>query len=514
MTKTIGLKRQVMIAALGAALAVLSACSAEPEPEAAASPTGAPVKEAPVTIKMMANFSTANISEADKAFFQKVEEANNVKLEFTVPPSSGYQEQLQLMMVSGDHPDVVFFPGATNTTFLNAVNGGMVIPLNSYLEKAPNIKEYSYEVSLEGLKVKQDGNIYGIPRTTIARNDHFIVRKDWLDKLGYKIPDNHEVSIDQFTEILRKFTQDDPDGNGKKDTYGFAAHLNSSKVLTPVLSSQWGYMGWQPSKGEYGYMTAEYDRSSGAYKDLLAYTQKLYKEGLLDPDSAVNDSNAALQRFKKGITGVLRGFAGHVSSNEAEMKALNPQAELTYLFVQNQDGKVQGATQGTALYGLWGITKSAKHPEKIIQVMDWLLSDEGWDYVYYGMENVDYKVENGIKVYDPNAKAPWRQSVVRRARDGDFFIAPSLPQKERDMIKPWVDKAVESVIFSQDRGYVPPASKKQAFLDYKLTWDELVTKIMIGERPVEDFDKVLADWYKHGGEEYVKEMNEFIASIQ
>lgn len=77
-----------------------------------------------------------------------------------------------------------------------------------------------------------------------------------------------------------------------------------------------------------------------------------------------------------------------------------------------------------------------------------------------------------------------------------------------------MDRSIETVVFSLDQGYIPPAAKDPVFMDFKLIWDETITKIMIGELPVDAFDALLEEWYAKGGEQYVKEMNEYIASTQ
>lgn len=507
-------------------LMVLAACSggggSNPPDNSSGNGGGQPNSSSPsseggekAAIRMMANFSTANIEASDKAFFDKLQEAVNVDLQFIVPPASGYQEQLQLTLVSGDYPDIIFFPNENNEAYLNAVNDGILIPLNEYLENAPSLKDYTYDVSWDALKTKRDGDIYGIPRTTIARYDGFEVRKDWLDNIGFEIPDNHEVTIDQFTDILRKFTFEDPDGNGKDDTYGFSAFLNGDKVLGNILSAQLGNMGWQEaSGGEYQYMSPIYDQNSTVYKDILAYTQQLYKEGLLDPDAAVIDSNVAHERFKRGITGVRPEFAGWVPTGEEEMKLINPDAELTYLFVQDRQGELKGVMSGTGIWGLWGVTNKAKNPQKAVEILDWMLSDEGWEYVRFGVEGVDFQMVDGKRQYDPDVKSNWRTAVVRRAGDGDFFIPPTLEQDKVDLIKPWIDKAVNSVSFTLDRGFVPPVARQPELMDFKLTWNETITKINVGELPVDEFDNLLAQWYEKGGRQYVEQMNEYIASYR
>jgi len=468
-----------------------------------------------VTIKIMANFSTADIAPADQAIFDKLEEALNVDLEWIVPPSTGYKEQLQLSLVSGDYADLVMFPSETDETFLNAVHEGVVIPVNPYLPNLPNIMKHTYDISWEALETLRDGNIYGIPRTSVARNDGFIIREDWLRNIGFQMPESREVTIDQFTDILRKFTFNDPDGNGKNDTFGFAGYLNTTKMIDPILSSQFGNLGWQKSNGgEFEYMTPMYDKNSDVYKKVLAYTQMAFKEGLVDPDSAVIDRNASIDRFKQGITGIRYEFAGNAPGAEKQGKELNPDTEISYIFIQDEQGQLKGVSYGTAIFGVWGVTNKAKHPERALQVLDWLLSDEGFEMVKYGVEGVEYNMENGQRKYIDGVSAPWRKAIVRRANDGDFFIDAKLDQAIRDKVKVWVDRSIETVAFSLDQGYIPPAAKEPEYMDFKLIWDETITKIMIGELPVGEFDNLLAQWYEKGGQEYVEQMNEYIKSTQ
>jgi putative aldouronate transport system substrate-binding protein len=472
-------------------------------------------KKEKVSVSIMANFSTADIAPADKAIIDKLQEELNVDLKFIVPPSTGYKEQLQLSLVSGDFADLVFFPSETDESFLNAVKDGVVIPINKHLDQLPNIKKYTYDISWEALETKRDGNIYGVPRTSVARNDGFIIREDWLKKIGFQMPASREVTIDQFTDIMRKFTFNDPDGNGKNDTYGFAGYLNTSKMIDPLLSPQFGNLGWQKSTGgEYAYMTPMYDKNSKIYKDVLAYTQMAFKEGLVDPDSAVIDRNASIERFKRGITGIRYEFAGNAIGAEKAGKELDPKTEISYIFIKDGQGQLKGVSYGTATFGVWGVTTKAKHPERALQVLDWLLGDKGWEMVKYGVEGVEFKMENGNRVYIPDVKSPWRKNIVRRANDGDFFIDAKHPKEDRERVRAWVDRSIETVAFSMDQGYIPPAAKEPVFMDFKLIWDETITKIMIGELPVDEFDKLLTQWYAKGGKAYVEQMNAYIASTQ
>ncbi len=57
------------------------------------------------------------------------------------------------------------------------------------------------------------------------------VRKSWLDKIGEKFPE----SWDDVRRVAAKFRDDDPDGNGKADTFGFALQAAKPRDLIHML---------------------------------------------------------------------------------------------------------------------------------------------------------------------------------------------------------------------------------------------------------------------------------------
>ena len=59
----------------------------------------------------------------------------------------------------------------------------------------------------------------------------FGVRKSWLDKAGEKFPDTWEDA----KRLAVKFRDQDPDGNGKADTFGFALQASTPRNLIHML---------------------------------------------------------------------------------------------------------------------------------------------------------------------------------------------------------------------------------------------------------------------------------------
>lgn len=476
------------------------------------------------TITMFAGFGKAEASKADSAFIEKVEEATGVKLEFIIPPSSSYSERLNIMLASGDYPDVIGFNDLNGQAFLNAVEQKIIIPIDEYLKDAPSIMKHTYDYSWDALKVGEDReNIYGVPRSSLTRNDGYAVRADWLENLGIEIPEDRGVSLELFTEILRRFTEDDPDGNGKNDTYGTFLSRGGNKNLLPMALPAFDCHGWQEYDNEpYKYMNPIYSQTNSNYKEALAYTREVFAKGYIDPASTSYTGTDATDKFLvRNEVGLRRAFAGHVANYRVTLKKNNPDAELEFFYLENKDGEIVGTGTAdsnggdTGFWGHWSVTSACKNPAAAIKVLDWMLSDEGWDYTMKGVEGVEYNNVDGIWVdADLNDGAAWRPNFVRRAANAEYFgNTYRLKEEERNEILSMIQIGIDTVKPTLDRGFVPPASKEINYMNYSMTMEETVSKIIIGNIPVSEYDKALEGWYKNGGEDYVKQMNEYIASL-
>lgn len=467
----------------------------------------------PIPVKIFANWNPAEPSISDKAWMEAVEKATNTKISYEVPPSSNYTERLNIMIAGGDYADVILFGGPADKSFVDSVNNGIITPITKYVEKSPNLKKYSYDMSWDALKIKGDSEIYGIPRTTIQRADGFLVRADWLDAIGFKIPSDNLITIDQFAEIMTKFTRNDPDKNGKADTYGWTAATGGDGSISPILPYAFGNRGWQKTNGEkYEYMDPQYSREKDTYKKALDFTAKLVKEGVIDPNFASIKSDAAEARFKQGVNGAMGAFAGWITRYQTDASKINPNARLTYINgLKDVDGKFQVASYGTGIWGCWAVTKAAKDPEAVVRIFDWLLSDEGWSVTKYGVEGVTYKKEGDKKVALPEFdNFLWGSNSVRRNDDAEFFVKINMQEEYREPVKRWIDIAIKGNITSMDYDYRPAAADKPELIDYNKQLAQVRAEIILGAAPSSEWDKALDGWYKAGGEEYVKQMNDFI----
>jgi putative aldouronate transport system substrate-binding protein len=67
---------------------------------------------------------------------------------------------------------------------------------------------------------------------------------------------------------------------------------------------------------------------------------------------------------------------------------------------------------------------------------------------------------------------------------------------------------------SEDFGFRPPSATEQSFIDYKTVIKQAISKIVLGQMEIDEWDSVLDGWYKAGGDDYLREVNEYIAKNQ
>lgn len=120
-----------------------------------------------------------------------------------------FETKLSQRAAQKDLPDIVMNDSSQLGTM---VSQGIVREVD--LSKVPGTDQL-LESALSSAKAG-DGKVYGVPYS--AQASALLIRKDWRAKTGLPVPKTWE----QFTALAKAFTTQDPDGNGKGDTYGLA----------------------------------------------------------------------------------------------------------------------------------------------------------------------------------------------------------------------------------------------------------------------------------------------------
>lgn len=459
----------------------------------------------PLKIRMLANLPT-DFPQENNQIVQEVEKRANVKLDLVIPPANNFVEKRNLMLASGEPFDIVTFVNKADTQYTNGVKQGTFIDVKKYIEKAENIKKYVPAVTLQYV-TNDDGTMTAIPGTTLMRSDGYMVRKDWMDKLGIKqVP----TTIEGLYDMFKAFAKQDPDGNGKDDTYALSAN-NGSIYWIDKLAPIWGAgMGWQEDSNGNLYHT---DFRGEGYKEALKFGLKLMKEGIVDPEIIANKT--ADEKWRSGKIGAYMGYSGWLAKERDLIKKSVPDADLTYMQIPNtKDGKaVHMALSSTGHYMVYAITSNAKDPEGIVKFFDATLGDDVWNLMVNGIEGVHYNVKDNKKEFTPEFTKynVWRSSFAfLRRPDIDFYVPKDISNADAEIISDFMKKSAENVTVDKSIGHQTPSMVEMAkAADWTKKKQEVVNKIIYGQAPLEAWDQYVKEYKEAGYDKVEKEMNEW-----
>ncbi|WP_309121570.1 extracellular solute-binding protein [Paenibacillus sp.] len=330
----------------------------------------------------------------DALMYQELEKRTGVHIEFQHPAVGSEKEQFNLMIASGDLPDMIeynwtSYPGGPE----KAIADNVLIELNDVIEQhAPNLKKYLDEhPDMKKQVVTDSGKMYVFPSIGIGNHgvqSGLMLRKDWLDDLGLDVP----RTVDQWTETLRRF--------------------KAEKGATAPFTITLGNLNLQQFNGAFNVGT-EFYLDGGAvkfgpiepgYKQYLQMLNAWYEEGLLDPDFATQDGAGFDAKIINGNAGAFYAYIGGGMGKYLpalmEKDAGNDLVAAPYP-VQNEGDEPRFITtpyeyRGT---GSVGITPSNKNVEASAKWLDYYFSEEGHILKSFGVEGVTFNDENGYPRY-------------------------------------------------------------------------------------------------------------------
>lgn len=369
---------------------------------------------------------------ADKdSILQKLENDFNVELNLTGAPSESWIEKLSLKINAGEIPDMFFFL-PSNPQYRTWVELGILQPLDDLIENTTYIKKIFEQDQYKNTTI--NGQHYFIPLVTVENSHAMYYRRDWLEKLGLKEPE----TLDEFGEMLRAFTEDDPDGNGKNDTVGMTLSKTSG-----WLSSLYATFGVKPGWNKKGdtyeayYMTDE-------YKNMLAWIADMYDKGYIQKEYFLNTDQQKLETLYSGKAGMTFANSGTSIDNiVATVKAADSNAELDVLYPPSNGDNKGGMVAYGGMYGGWSFSSEMKDPARMMSILDYLYSPEGQILRAYGIEGVHYEDKDGKRtlidencIKEPNEVFKSKDGkVISFYQIGDYFASCFFEEKDGKFVK-------------------------------------------------------------------------------
>lgn len=348
--------------------------------------SGFPIAKKTVTLKIMAEKTSLHSDFNTMAFTKYYEQLTNVKIQWDIYSTAERVNKKTLALSSGNIPDVMCMLDAfTSADIIDNAEKGLILQIDDKLQKwAPNIKK-ALDTNTTARKsvTAPDGHIYSVPFVnSVPGHDDFpnkiLINKTWLDNLGLSMPKTYSEMID----VLEKFKNGDPNGNGIKDEIPMAV-----PAFDPMFSGAPQGIAWSwtrdrmyvNSAGKVGYFMA-----SDAFRDSIKFFKTLYSQNLLDKNvfEGVHTVNS---KVSTGRVGVFTGLAGVTSLPEKELK--NYEIMPVLKATASSKPTVQDFQTQKIMPFAYVITASAAKDQKIeaaLRWVDYFFTTEGYVIEQYG----------------------------------------------------------------------------------------------------------------------------------
>lgn len=437
-----------------------------------------PVEE-DITITMFTSVNTSITPYIDSDHYDQISvlrgwtEYTGVKLDVTAVSSEIAKEQFALLAAANDVPDIVvqggaWYPGGASAgvaeeVFLNMAPYKQYMP--NYLAAMEKYGFTSTVMTEDEINAFWQINANNLPFAGI------VTRGDLLDKIGMS---NKDIkTFDDWGDMLR----------GMKGLDGVIAPLALSVIgdmgTSNILGGGYGinavfengsYVSLPlyvvDGKVQFGFLTDQYDK----YVETIS---TWYKEGLINDNILSMEGGPYCEEY------VLRGenavFTTMYSNMAYYAQQISDEAYYVALHIpMENEGDVYHFSSNepvTLESGVWNLSFDCENPELIIQMVDWLFTEEGSRLVSYGIEGEAYNMVDGeivlTELITDNPDFAANTAMIVYAGD----LMPAVKDSAR-LLSTFDQKTIDAMEFSQeqatDGAYNLPSGLKNSFTEEEL----------------------------------------------
>ncbi|MEK3717569.1 extracellular solute-binding protein [Paenibacillus sp. FSL R7-0333] len=335
---------------------------------------------------------------SDNRWTKWVNENGPVNVKYVTVPRFESLQKFNVLFASKSAPDLIF---EFDTAYQGQLyNQKQLLPLDDLI--AGSSTEYKAMLekypALRKAGTMADGKLYTVGRPVQFGPQHYLfIRNDWLKKLNLQVPTTPE----ELLNVAKAFTEQDPDGNGKADTYGTGLSFVAGIILNNMFGTGFTLFGEDqyPWVLENDKVVHDWDRIQAA----LSFQKQLYAAGVADKDF-VTDKNGEKQKqdWISGKLGIYGGNGADIGTYET-LKKNSPEAEVIPIALPTTEFGQFSPTLTTPIQMTGMVNAAAKDPESVMKMIDFMVADPYTTTIQNGLEGVHYnKTADGrAEVIDP-----------------------------------------------------------------------------------------------------------------
>lgn len=327
-----------------------------------------------------------------------ITEKTGVKLKTTYPIGGNDEsEAVALMIAEQKYPDIIFAKGSAN----NLIEAGAMMDMSDLIDEyGPNIKKLYGEEYDKLRESADDPAIYQLSAYVVG-GEKFKdcgsaqIQWDALKAKDYKLPD----TLEELETMIKDYIASSPKTEDGLDRIGITLSTSDWHWMITLGNPAGAIADGAPDNGQWlidENNQAIYKFRSDKEREYFRWMCRMYNEGILDPEFATQTNDDYIAKIASGRVVCLFDKDWNYQDGEKVLKA-DGKLGATYAglpLTMDKDTKCpnlmyQGLTTGTGV----GISSTCADPVKAIKFIDFLCSDEGQVLNKWGIEDVNYFVD-------------------------------------------------------------------------------------------------------------------------
>lgn len=424
-----------------------------------------------------------------------IEEKTNTDLEVIAPPQSSYNDKLNVMLSSGQIPDIFAIRKAMDNMQVMA-SRGYTMPMDDLIKNAPEITSMVDPKYLDYLKV--GGKLYGVPMY-VPLSKVIWLRKDMLDKNGVNLSET--PTTEEFYTEMKKLV-----GKGAIP-FTFPKFVDN----LPFFFNPFGaYYGIGADKN--GKFYDSFNKPEA--KEALAYVAKLYKDKIWDQEFLTNENATIREKLFSGkAVSTLDYYNRYIYYGLQSEKVKAPTEFVPVYELKGPRGN--GGNLNEAIQDALCISAKSKVADRALDVIKYYVySEEGVKLRCLGVKDKHYALDGNVIKATEKAKNSGYKCDINQF----FLYYPKVTNfgfnwdATTEKLLPQQTKYNEEANKHLGPKYIVPGGKSVLYDKnlpaYKKKIDEISSKIIMGTVTVDQgYAEYQAFWKSIKGDEMIDQLN-------
>lgn len=318
----------------------------------------------------------------------------NIRFKEIINPTQSPADRLNVLINSGTVPDIMVLPFSELSGASKHGTQGLFLDMTPYIDKYDNLKQ-QYTPYIKRVLTASDNKVYAIPidswetaKDPVYNMQGMWIRKKFAEKLGVK-PTDIKTTDDLFT-VLNRIKNEIKEFNGKPIIpYGLGGEGWGDSIFYYLYGANWHNL-MEDDK------TISFLPTHPGAKDGVLYINKLMQNGLLEKEAFIHKDEQFREKLAQGRYGMIMHVPSIVFDDyNPLLKKADPDDEYipVSMPIMKQEHKYFQYPENPG--SITVLSAKIKNPERVLEMINWTASDEGYILTTSGTDGKFYTMKDG-----------------------------------------------------------------------------------------------------------------------